>query len=130
MRTSAPERLAAGILALEALALLILAGWEIVALVSGDTDDATSSIALMVLTVLGAVALAAFGVAVARGQSWGRSGGIVAQLLLGAVAFGALSGPAGSPATALALAVPAVVALVVLVAAARRAAARNQEHAD
>lgn len=130
MRTSAPERLAAGILGLQAVALLFLAGWEIVALVSGDTDDPTSSIALMVLTVLGAVALAAFGVAVARGQSWGRSGGVVAQLLLGAVAFGALSGDAGSPQTALALAIPAVVALVVLVIAARRAAARHQERAD
>ena len=82
------ERVAAALLALEGLALLMVAGWEVVALVGGDTDDVGSSIALIVLTVVGAAAVVAFAVGVARGQSWGRSGGIVTQLLILAVFLG------------------------------------------
>ncbi|MFT3798492.1 histidine kinase [Microbacterium sp.] len=130
MPTSVPgpaaQRWAAAILAVEALALFVVAGWEVVALAGGDTDDAVSSLALIVLTTIGAVALAAFAVAVARGQSWGRSGGVVAQLLLLAVAFGAATGPTPSPATALLLAVPAIAGLVVLVVVTRRAAQRRE----
>ena len=59
-------------------------------MVTGDTDDAVSSIALIVLTAIGAVALAAFALAVWRGHSWGRSGGIVSQLLVIAVALSQL----------------------------------------
>ena len=54
MSTSVPDRLSAVLLGLEALALLVVAGWEIVALVGGDTADVTSSIALVVLTAVGA----------------------------------------------------------------------------
>lgn len=122
MPTTTLERLAAALLALEALAVLAVAGWELVALVGGDTEDARSAIALIVLTVVGAVVVAAFAVGVLRGQSWGRSGGIVTQVLILAVALGALTGPAPSPAVAAALAVPALGVLVVLVLATRRAA--------
>ena len=120
------ERVAAALLALEGLALLMVAGWEVVALVGGDTDDVGSSIALLVLTAIGAAALAAFAVAVARGGSWGRSGGIVAQLLLLAVAFGAFTGPTAAPAVGIALAVPALVGLGLLIGAARAAARRAE----
>lgn len=120
-----PERVAAGLLALESVALFVVAGWETVALVGGDSDDTGTSIALIVLTVIGAVAVAAFAVGTARGASWGRSGGIVAQLLMLAVALGALTGPAPALGFALLVAAPAVVGLVVLFAAARRAAARR-----
>jgi len=129
MPTTAPERFAAGILGLEGLALLIVSGWEVVALVGGDTDDPVSSIALIVLTVVGAAAVVAFGAATARGQSWGRSGGIVTQLLMLAVALGAITGPAPSVPFALALAVPAVVGLVLLFTAVRRAGARQRREA-
>ena len=126
MRTTVAERQAAGILGLQAIALLVLAGWELTALVSGDTDDVGSSVALLVLTAIGAAALAAFAVAVARGGSWGRSGGIVAQLLLLAVAFGAFTGPTAAPAVGIALAVPALVGLGLLIGAARAAARRAE----
>ncbi|MGB4780288.1 histidine kinase [Microbacterium sp.] len=125
MRMSTVERLAAGILALQSIALLVLAGWEVMALVSGDSADVGSSVALVVLTAVGAAGLAACAVAVARGASWGRSGGIVAQLLLLAVSFGALTGPAPAPATAVVLAVPAVLGLVLLILATRAAASRR-----
>ena len=121
MSTSVPDRLSDVLLGLEALALLVVAGWEIVALVGGDTADVTSSIALVVLTAVGAAAVAAFGVATVRGRSWGRSGGIVTQLLMLAVALGAVTGPAPAYGFALAVALPAVVGLVLLFTAVRRA---------
>ncbi|EXJ52506.1 hypothetical protein [Microbacterium sp. MRS-1] len=125
MMTTPAERTGSAILALEALAVLLVTGWEIVALVTGDTDDAVSSIALIVLTAIGAVALAAFALAVWRGHSWGRSGGIVSQLLVIAVALGAITGPTPSVSTALLTAIPAVIGLVALFLAARTAAARR-----
>ena len=126
MPTRVPDRLSAALLGLEALALAIVAGWEVVALVGGDTADVTSSIALVVLTVVGASAVAAFGVATVRGRSWGRSGGIVTQLLMLAVVFGAITGPAPAYGFALAVAIPAVAGLVLLFTAVRRAGARSR----
>ncbi|CAN7214533.1 histidine kinase [Microbacterium sp. LjRoot45] len=124
MSTTPVERFAAVALVLEGLALFVLAGWEVVALVTGDTDSVSSSTALIVLTAIGAVALVAFGAAVWRGGSWGRSGGIVAQLLALAVAVGALSGENPQPAFALAVAAPAIAVLAALVASARAAGRR------
>jgi cytochrome bd-type quinol oxidase subunit 1 len=121
------ERAAAILLGIEGLVLMALAGWEIVALVSGDLDSLSSSIALIVLTVVGACAVIAFAVAAWRGASWGRSGGIVTQLLAIAVAAGALTGPDPQVAAAVLIAVPAVAGLVLLVAAARAAARRLRD---
>ncbi len=80
------------------------------------------------LTLVGAVAVLAFAVAIWRGRSWGRSGGIVTQVLILAVALGAATGAYAHPSTALILAVPAVAALVLLVLAAR-AAGRDERNA-
>lgn len=129
MRIRPVERFAAAALGLEGAALFVLAGWEIVALVSGDTDSVASSIALVVLTAVGAVAVVAFGIAVWRGASWGRSGGIVTQLLALAVAGGALTGTDPQPTFAAALAVPALIVFAALVASAR-AAGRRMRTAD
>jgi len=124
MPTSAAERIAAVILALECVVLLAVAGWELVALVSGDTESVSSSIALLVLTAIGAAAVGAFAVTVWRGGSWGRSGGIVTQLLALAVALGAVSGPEPQPGFALAVTVPAVLGLVALIVGTRNAGRR------
>ena len=78
-----PIRLAAAaLLGLESVGILALAGWQTVALIGGDTDSAVSSIALIVLTVIGAAIVGAFGVATARDVSAGGSGGIVTLMLL------------------------------------------------
>jgi hypothetical protein len=122
MRTSTPARAAAVLLALEGAALGAVLFQEIVALLQGDTASVVSSVALLVMTLLGAAALVAFAVAVWRGQSWGRSGGTVAQVLILAVALGAATGAYADPLVALVLAVPAIVVLVLLVLATRRAA--------
>ncbi|WP_345801945.1 histidine kinase [Microbacterium sp. AZCO] len=122
MHTNPVARAAGVLLALEAAGLFVVVAWQIAALAGGDAAALDSSIALIVLTAVGAIALAAFGVAVWRGQSWGRSGGIVAQVLILAVALGAVTGAFAHPLTGLALAAPAVVVLVLLIIAARRGA--------
>ncbi|MBD8219061.1 histidine kinase [Microbacterium sp. CFBP 13617] len=123
-----PVRLtAAALLALEAVGILALAGWQIVALLGGDTDSIVSSFALIVLTVIGAAIVGAFAVATARDVSAGRSGGIVTQLLILSVAIGAITGEWAAPGIALLIAVPGVVGLVLLVLAVRASAPRRRD---
>lgn len=121
MRTNVSGRVAAVLVALEGLGLLVLVAWQIIAVIGGDTDSLESAIALIVLTLVGAAAVLAFAVAAWRGQSWGRSGGIVAQLLILAVALGAATGAFAVPSLALALAIPALVVLALLMIAVRDA---------
>ncbi|WP_150952212.1 histidine kinase [Microbacterium testaceum] len=123
-----PIRLAAAaLLGLESLGILALAGWQTVALIGGDTDSVVSSVALIVLTVIGAAIVGAFAVATAREVSAGRSGGIVTQLLILSVAIGAVTGEWAAPGIAVLIAVPAVVGLVLLVLAVRAAAPRRRD---
>ncbi|WP_434812357.1 histidine kinase [Microbacterium sp. bgisy189] len=124
-RIASSERTAAVLVGLEGLGLVVLVGWQLVALVSGDTDSVSSAIALLVLTAIGAAAVVAFAVAIARDASWGRSGGVVTQLLILAVALGALTGQYAHPLIALALAAPAVLGLILLIAGSRAAARRR-----
>jgi len=128
MRTNVSGRIAAVLVGLEGLGLAALTVREVVAIATGDTDSIESAIALAVLTLAGAAAVLAFAVAIWRGQSWGRSGGIVTQLLILAVALGAATGAFADPGGALLLAIPALVVLVLLVLAVRDAgrAARRQ----
>lgn len=114
-------RFAAALIALEAVGLLALAGWQVVALSGADTMSPASAVALIVLTVLGAVAVGAFAGATWSDRSWGRSGGVVTQLLILAVAVGAVTGPYPHAGTALGLGLPALAGLVLLVLAAREA---------
>ena len=121
MRTNLSGRIAAVLVGLEGLGIAALTVGEIAAIVGGDTGSIESAIALVVLTLVGAVAVLAFAAAIWRGQSWGRSGGIVTQLLILAVAIGAMTGAYAHPSTGLLLAVPAVVELVLLILAVRPA---------
>lgn len=121
MRTNPIGRIAAVLVGLEGLGLVALAVWQIVAIVAHDTASLDSAIALIVLTVVGAVAVIAFAAAIWRQRSWGRSGAIVTQLLVLAVALGAATGAYAEPAVALVLAAPAFVVLVLLVLAVREA---------
>ena len=116
-----PARVASLVLGIEALGVVVLVAWQIVALAAGDTDSAVSAIALIMLTAIGAAALTAFAVGVARRISWGRSGGIVAQLLILAVALGAVTGQYAHPLIGLVLAIVGVLGLVPLVLDVRRA---------
>ena len=121
MPTNTPARFAATLVLLEGAGLVALTAWQVEALFSGDTASVQSSLALVVLTAVAAAAVIAFAVAIWRDRSWGRSGGIVTQLLTLAVAVGAATGAYAHPATAMILAVPAVAALILLVIAVRDA---------
>lgn len=114
-------RAAAALLALEALGVLALAGWQVVELITSEPASIATSIALIVMTLVGAAAVFAFAVGVWQGRSWGRSGGIVAQVLIFAVALGSVQGGAGHWGIAATLAVPAVVTFIMLILAARSA---------
>ncbi len=130
MRTRGATRAATVVLALEAIGTVALAAWQVVALTSGDTDSVVSAVALIVLTIVGAAALAAFAAATWREVSWGRSGGIVAQLLILAIALGATTGAYAHPLIGAALAVPGVVGLAALILAVRRAAKTRADEED
>jgi multisubunit Na+/H+ antiporter MnhF subunit len=121
MRTKTADRAAAVLVGLEGAALIALAVWQTIAIASGDTAALDSAIALLVLTVVGIVIVVAFAAAIWRGSSWGRSGAIVTQVLILAVALGAATGAYAHPSTALILAVPALVTLVLLIIAVRDA---------
>ncbi|QAY60674.1 histidine kinase [Microbacterium protaetiae] len=130
MRTPPTARVAAIILGLQALGLVILVVWQVIALGEGESASLPSGIALIVLTLIGVVAVAAFAVAVVRGASWGRSGGIVVQLLILAVALGAATGGYAHPLIGLALAAVGVAGLVPLVLDVRRQAAERRAADD
>lgn len=122
-------RAAAVLLVAEGLGILALLVWQIGALLAGDTAVLTTAIALAVLTAIGAAAVLAFGVATWRERSWGRSGGVVTQLLILAVALGAITGAFAAPGIALALAAPAVVTLVLLAMTVRASAPPREDRA-
>lgn len=125
LRRRSADLAASVLLAAEAAGVLVLAIWEAFALASGNTSSVASSIALLALTALAAAGAGAFAVAVARGSGWGRSGGVVAQLLILAVAGGALTGAYADPAVAAGLAAPAGITLILLLLGARRAGGRR-----
>ncbi len=120
---------AAVLVGLEGVGVAILAGWMTLSLIAGDTAEIGTAIALLVMTGVAAVGVIAFAIAIFRGHGWGRSGAIVTQLLILAVALGAATGAYAHPLVAVALAVPAVVTLLVVIAAAR-AAGRAARPAD
>lgn len=130
MRTNPIGRVAAVLVALEGLGLVALTVWQIVAIVAGDTASIDSAIALIVLSAVGAAAVVAFAVAIWRARSWGRSGAIVTQLLILAVALGAATGAYAEPTAALALAAPALVTLVLLILAVRAAGREAKDEAS
>ena len=130
MRTNTLGRVAAVLVGAEGLGLVALTVWQIVAVIAGDTAAIETAVALMVLTAVGAAIVIAFAVAIWRDQSWGRSGGIVFQLLGLAVALGAATGSYAEPMVALWLAVPALVVLVLLILAVRDAGRRARDEAS
>lgn len=130
MRTPLFGRIAAVLVALEAAGLVALVVWQVIALLSADTASIDTAIALLVLTAAGAAAVAAFAVAIWRGRSWGRSGAIVTQVLILAIALGAATGSYAKPATALLLGAPALGVLVLLVLAVREAGVAEREDAS
>jgi len=118
------------LVAIEGLVLVALTIWQFAALVAGDAGAVDSAVALIVLTAVGAVIVIAFAVAILRGRSWARSGGIVTQVLILAVALGAATGAYAHPLIGIVIAIPAIVTLVLLAIAARDAGREASARAE
>lgn len=133
MRRSGPAAISAVILGLEGLALTAICVVELFALGAGDASSAASGIAMIVLTLIGAVALIAFAFGVLRRASWARSGGIVFQVLAIALALAALTIQPTPWPFVLILGTVGVAGLIALIATVRREGRddpRLQGHAE
>ncbi|MFD5215806.1 hypothetical protein [Microbacterium sp. NPDC058345] len=120
MRATGPAVAAAVILAAEAAALVIVSLLELFALGAGEAASTPSGLALVVLTLLGAVALVAFSVGTVRRASWARSGAIVFQVLGIALGLASLSIQPVPWLFAAGVGGTGLVGLVLLIAAVRR----------
>ncbi|MDR2294898.1 MAG: histidine kinase [Microbacterium sp.] len=123
-----PATIAAAIIvALEAVVTLVLAVAEIGAIIAGDTADLVSALALLVLTIVLGIGILAFAIGILRGRTWGRSGGIVTQVLVFAVGLGASTGPSPHPLVGAWLIIPAVIGFALIIVAARRSPDRSHD---
>ncbi|MFB7843380.1 hypothetical protein [Microbacterium sp. NPDC056052] len=130
MRPSRLTIAAAAVLALEAVALLVVTLMEVFGLSSGAATSLPSALGLIGLSAVGAVGLAALAFAVLRGRSFGRSGGMVVQILAIAVALSALTVRPFPVAFVLALLIPGAIGAVLLFLLTRRAGAEARRSAD
>lgn len=111
---------AATVLALEAVALLVFAVIELAGLGAGDAASLPTALALIVLTLIGAVALIAFAFGTRAGRSWARSGGVVFQVLAVALALASLTIQPVSWVFTLGVGLPGLLGFILLVSSARR----------
>ncbi|WP_442965559.1 MULTISPECIES: hypothetical protein [unclassified Rathayibacter] len=115
------------ILALETLALAVLAGWLLVELLTTRSDTPGGGIAIVVLGLIALGWAAATTLGAIRRRSWMRGSALTLQLVQMAVALGAFQGQYAVPDIGWALLGPALVAAVTIflpsvVAATRREA--------
>ena len=125
MRRSGVAVAAAAVLIAEGAALGVVSLLELFALTAGGAASAPAGVALVVLTLVGAAALVAFGIGVLRGVSWGRSGGILFQVLAIALALSSLSLDPVSWAFTLSVGIAGVAGFVLLILTARREGAAD-----
>lgn len=120
MRRSGVALAAAVVLMAEGVALGVVSLLELFALTSGRASSTPAGAALVVLTLIGAAGLVAFGFGVLRGVSWGRSGGILFQVIAIALALSSLSLQPVPWTFTLGLGIAGLVGLVLLILTARR----------
>ena len=119
MRPSGPAIAAAIVLALEGIALGVICLIELFALGAGQASSDVGGIALIVLTVLAAVALGAFSWGTLRRASWARSGGVVFQVLGVALGLASLTMEPKVWLFTLAVGGTALIGLILLISATR-----------
>jgi hypothetical protein len=85
-----PVRLAGAVLGLQALGLLVATGIEVQKLATEHIDKLSQAVGALVLTLLGAAALAGLGYAIAQARGWARSPVVVVQILAVLVGFSLL----------------------------------------
>lgn len=113
---------AAAVLVAEGAALSVFALIELTGLGAGDASSLPTALALIVLTLIGAVALFAFAVGTRSGRSWARSGGVVFQVLAAALALASLTLQPIPWLFTAAVGLPGLIGFVLLIASARREA--------
>ncbi len=118
---------ASAVLAAEGAALIVFALIELVGLGAGDAASLPTALALIVLTLIGAVALIAFAVGTRAGRSWARSGGVVFQVLAVALALASLTLQPISWAFTFGVGLPALLCFALLIASTR---AENERPAE
>lgn len=127
MRVHPATVVAAIIVLLEALTVAALALVQMLAILSGDVATVPTALALLVLTLVMGVGVFAFGIGLFRERRWARSGAIVVQILILAVALGEATGQIyGQLGVAIAIALPAAFALILLGVSGRKLRADEQ----
>ena len=130
MRASRLTIAAVAVLALEAIALLVIALIEMFGLGSGEASSLPSALGLIGLTVIGAVGLGALAIGVLRGRSFGRSGGMVVQILAVAVGLGSLGVRPFPALFVFSLVIPGVIGAVLLFLLTQREGREQDPPAD
>lgn len=102
------------LLLLEAAGMLVLAGWLVFEAIVLDRTQLGATLFLAALAAGSAFFLLQAGRGVLDGRSWSRSATVVWQVLQVGIAVGTYNGAEGPVPLALALFVPAVVALVLV----------------
>ncbi|WGD36940.1 hypothetical protein [Lysinibacter sp. HNR] len=108
------------ILFLQTFLMLVVTAWFFFELLTDNPDSFSSAVALFVLIVLGTVWVAATAVGLLRSASWARGSAVTIQILQIAVAIGSFQGQFAQPLIGWILLLSAVVALILLVRAAKR----------
>jgi hypothetical protein len=102
------------VLVLEALAVVAVAIWLIVDLVSLEPTSFATAIALIVLVIVGAIWVGATAVASFSRAPWSRAAAIVWQILQVSIAVGAFQGLFARPDVGWVLLVPAITVIGLL----------------
>jgi hypothetical protein len=102
------------VLVLEALAVVAVAIWLIVDLVSLQPTSYATAIALIVLVIVGAIWVGATAVASFSRTPWSRAAAIVWQILQVSIAVGAFQGLFARPDVGWVLLVPAITVIGLL----------------
>jgi hypothetical protein len=124
MPVSGATKTAAILIGVEALGVAGVAATQVLSLAAAASVP--NAVALLLLTLVAAAALAAFSFAVMTGRSWGRSGAIVAQALIFAIAVGSVTGTYPHWGIGLSLGIPALVVFAVLLLAVRDAGSASR----
>ncbi|MEI5585539.1 MULTISPECIES: hypothetical protein [unclassified Agromyces] len=115
----------------EAAALAGVVVWILVDVLVLQPSSFATAIALIVITALGAVWVAAIAIASARRAHWSRAGAIVWQVLQLSIAVGAFQGLFARPDIGWALLIPAVTVIALLLwPPVRDAYARDADRLD
>jgi hypothetical protein len=110
-----PSLVIAGlIVGLEALTIWVLAGFGLVALITGDSTSITSSLFLTGMLAGAGLWVTNISLGLFRKKRWSHTAGMVLQLLAAAIGTASFSGEFGSAGIGFAILIPAALAFYLL----------------